>query len=322
MRVRLTRIDTEDLNLFEFDYDLTFMVFFLSADEKVYARYGSRDAVSPDSRQSLEGLRYTMASVLAMHQGKEQSFAPRAQASPKYIRDIAGGRRGRRCFHCHQVKEVLNADLRRRGQWERASAWRYPLPDNLGLFLELHRGNVVEKVTPNSPAARAGLVKGDVIRRVGAVPVHSLADVQLGLERAPRKGTVAVSWERQGKAQRAALELLEGWRKSDVTWRPSMQRLVPSFPLDGNDLTETEKKALGLDAKQLAFRHRQQVHSRAREAGIRAGDIILGVDDGKFPGMDGYGLDRYVRREYLVGDTVTINVLREGKRLRLPLTLR
>ena len=38
--------------------------------------------------------------------------------------------------------------------------------------------------------------------------------------------------------------------------------------------------------------------------------------------MDAYGLDRYVRREYLVGDRVTINVLRDGKRLSLPLTLR
>ena len=43
VRVRLTRIDNQDLNLFEFDYDLTFMVFFLNAEGKVYARYGGRD---------------------------------------------------------------------------------------------------------------------------------------------------------------------------------------------------------------------------------------------------------------------------------------
>jgi serine protease Do len=298
------------------------MVFFLNADEEVYARYGARDAQSPDSRQSLDGLRYTMQSVLAMHESKEKSFAPRAAESPKYVRQIAGTFRGRRCFHCHQVKEVLNADLRRQGKWERDSAWRYPLPDNLGLFLELHRGNVVEKVAPKSPAAQLGLVKGDVIRRLGGIPVHSLADIQLGLERAPRKGVVALSWERQGKTRSGELSLPEGWRKSDITWRPSMQRLVPTFPLDGNDLKAEEKKALGLDVKQLAFRQRPQVPSRAREAGIRPGDIILGVDDRPFPGMDGYGLDRYVRREYLVGDRVTINVLREGKRLSVPLPLR
>jgi hypothetical protein len=62
VRVRLTRIDDQDLNLFEFDYDLTFMVFILDAEGRVYARYGGRSPEGPDQRQSLEGLRYTMGS--------------------------------------------------------------------------------------------------------------------------------------------------------------------------------------------------------------------------------------------------------------------
>jgi DNA-binding response OmpR family regulator len=37
--VRLTRIDNLDLRLFELDYDLTMMIFFLNSEEKVYARY-------------------------------------------------------------------------------------------------------------------------------------------------------------------------------------------------------------------------------------------------------------------------------------------
>src|SRR5205085_7087778 len=113
VRVRLTRIDTSDLNLFEFDYDLTFMVFFLNAEEKVYARYGGRDATSPDARQSLAGLRYTMNSVLAMHEGQDRTFAPRTQASPRYVRDLPSARRGGRCLHCHQVNEILNDNLKR-----------------------------------------------------------------------------------------------------------------------------------------------------------------------------------------------------------------
>src|SRR5438067_12657941 len=83
VRVRLTRIDDVDLNLFDFDYDLTFMVFFLNAEGKVYARYGGRDAEGPDKRQSLEGLRYTMESVLRMHGRAEKSFAPKARTAPQ-----------------------------------------------------------------------------------------------------------------------------------------------------------------------------------------------------------------------------------------------
>src|ERR1700731_1477757 len=82
VRVRLTRIDDVDLNLFEFDYDLTFMVFFLNAEEKVYARYGGAEAETPDNRKSLEGLRYTMESVLRMPECDEKAFAPSCKRPP------------------------------------------------------------------------------------------------------------------------------------------------------------------------------------------------------------------------------------------------
>ena len=59
------------------------MVFFLNADGKMYARYGGRDGKGPDERQSLEGLRYTMQSVLDMHRAPEKAFAPRDDASTR-----------------------------------------------------------------------------------------------------------------------------------------------------------------------------------------------------------------------------------------------
>src|SRR5262249_50128869 len=112
----------------------------------------------------------------------------------------------------------------------------------------------------------------------------------------------------------------EGWHKTDLAWRPSMHRLGPAVRLSGNDLTLDERKALGLSARQLAFRQKSSLSSQARAAGIPGGDII--------PGFDGQQLDmgyihftEHVRRHYLVGDRVTVNILRDGKRLELPLTL-
>jgi serine protease Do len=296
-------------------------VFFLDAEGKVYARYGARDARGPDERQSLAGLRYTMNSVLEMHARQEKAYAPRTAAGTKLARQIPGARQ-RGCMHCHNVREALNGDLKRTGKWQRELTWRYPLPDNLGLVFDVDRGNVVAKVQPDSPAARAGVKKGDVVRRLNGVPVHSLADATFALDRAPPKGKVALAWQRDDEALTADLELPEGWRKGDITWRPSLQYLIPTLPLAGTELTVPEKETLGLPVKALAFRQRAQVHSRARAAGIEAGDIILGLDDKTFPGMDVWRLQSYVRREYLVGDRVTVNVLRDGKRLRLPLTLR
>jgi len=317
----LTRIDNQDLNLFEFDYDLTFMVFFLNAEGKVYARYGGRDAESPDGRQSLEGLRYTMQSVLQMHQAVEKAFAPKSQASPKYIREVAFGRRRGGCMHCHQVKETLNTQLQKLGQWSRERIWRYPLPDNLGFVLEIDRGNVIKEVHDRSAAAVAGLRQGDVVQRLGPVPIHSFGDAQFALDRAPAFGSIPIVWRRGEQTMQGNLALAPGWRKSDITWRPSLQRLVPAARLYGIDLSAEEKKNLGLSPTQLAFRQKDSVPAQARQAGIRPGDIVLGVDDKQLTNMDVIDFLKYVRRNYLIGDQVTVNILRDGQRLNLPMTL-
>src|SRR5262245_29146672 len=101
------------------------MVFFLNAEDRVYARYAGRGPEGPDARQSLARLRYTMQSVLAMHERAEKSFAPKSGEKAKYIREFAGmgGKGGKGCMHCHQVRETLNAGLKRSGAWERESAW-------------------------------------------------------------------------------------------------------------------------------------------------------------------------------------------------------
>jgi S1-C subfamily serine protease len=260
-----------------------------------------------------------MESVLAMHARAEKVYAPRTQEAPRHIRDIPGGRRGG-CLHCHQVKEIVRADLMRKGQWTREMAWRYPLPENIGVELEVDRGNVIKHVQRKSAAAEAGLVAGDVVRQLNGVPVHSIADAQFALDIAPKSGSIDVVWQRGEKEQAGKLSLAEGWRRSDISWRPSMQRLVPAVRLYGLDLTAAEKKALGLPAERLAFRQKNTLHSQARAAGVQLGDIILGID-GKELEMEMTEFLRYVGRHYLVGDTVTINVLRDGKRLDLTMTL-
>ncbi len=318
--MRLGNVDNLDLSLFPFDYDLTFTVFFLNAEDKVYARYGQRDGRGPDELQSLKGLGHTMKSVLEMHAATNKAYAPRDEQKRITVREIAG--RGRGCFHCHNVNEALDRKAKAAGKWDREMVFRYPLPDNLGLFLEVDRGNVVGRIAPASTSEKLGLKKGDLLQAVENVPVHSIADVQFALQRAPRKGEIEVKWQRDGKPLRGKLALPEGWRRGDVAWRASLRRLVPYLPVRGDDLTEAEKKALGLSAKQLAFRQRSPVHSQAKAAGIQAGDVVVGVDGKQMLGRGSDAFQDYVRRQYLVGDRIQINLLRGGKRLNLPFALR
>jgi hypothetical protein len=318
--VRLGNIDTLDLGLFDFDYDLTFAVFFLSADERVYARYGQRNASGPDALQSLKGLEYTMKSVLEMHRrdAGEREFAPRDRKERLTIRELGGRRRG--CYHCHNVKELFDRKLESLGKWDREAAYRHPPAENVGLTLEVDRGNVVAKVRPDSLAERAGLKRGDVLRRLDVVPVHAIADALHALERAPKSGRLAAAWTRDGKPMSGELALTAGWRRSDLSWRPSMRRRVPSLPVRGDDLTGPEKQALGLRPNQLAVRQRSTVGAQARAAGVQAGDVLVGIDR-ELVDLDAEGVRALVRREHLVGDRVQLIVLRDGKRLTLPLTL-
>src|SRR5262249_26933246 len=244
IRVRLARIDDADLNLFEFDLDLTYMVFFLDAQENVYARYGGRDGTDADNRQSLEGLKYTMNSVLNMHDRTEKEYAPKSQAKSKYLHNLSNPPSfGRGCMHCHQIKAALESDLRRSGKWERDMVWRYPLPENIGLRLEVNRGNVVERILENSPASKLGIKPGDTLRRLNGVPIHSFGDAQYALDIAPMTGANDMGWQGSDKTCDAKLSMPEGWRRTDLSWRTSAQRLLSSGGMYGMELTGEEKKS-------------------------------------------------------------------------------
>jgi len=322
VRARLTKITGADLNLFEFDYDLTWMAFFLNPEGTVvYGRYGGRDAKGPDTRNSLAGLKYAMKAALETHRAQGLKPAPVKRQPPAYIENLPTAKRFKGCIHCHYVKEIRWAEDRAAGKWNREEIWSYPLPENVGLTLDIDRGNVVQSVAASSAAAKAGLKAGDIIERLNGNTVFSFADAQYGLHRAAIRGEIPISWKRNGKTQAANLVVAEGWRKTNITWRPSLLDQLPSMRVYGTELTAKEKKALGLGDKRLAFRQDNLVHPDAQAVGIKENDLIIGLDNQPLE-MSMEQFLGHVRRSYLVGDRITLNVIREGKRLDLPMKLR
>ena len=97
-------------------------------------------------------------------------------------------------------------------------------------------------------------------------------------------------------------------------------RVGGSVGVGVHDLTAEEKKALGLSAKRLALRQGEFVTEPARQAGIKQNDVIVGVD-GKELEMSGRQFSVYVKLNYKVGDKVTYNLLRDGKRVDVEVTL-
>jgi hypothetical protein len=319
---RVVNMRGVNLDVFAFDHDLTWAAFFLSANEKIYGRFGGRDAESPDRYLTLPGLKHAMRAALAAHK-KEPPAKPAGE--PKAARTVEQYAAAKRlkpsaCIHCHQAYDFRREELKAAGKWSLDEVWVYPLPENVGLTVDPDRGDRVKSVRARSPAAKAGLRAGDTLRTVNGVPVASFADVQYALHLVPTSGKVAMNWERGGKEQSGELGLAAGWRKTDISWRESMWGLRPPACVHGRDLGAEDRQRLGLSEKALAFRQGTFVPAAAEAAGVRSGDVIVGLD-GKPLEMTMRQFNAYVRLNYQVGDKVTYNVLRDGKRLNIPLTL-
>ena len=321
VRVRLLQITGYDLNIFDFDHDLTWAAFFMNAEGLVYGRFGGRDAKGPDTRNTLLGLRFAMQKALQVH--KQHAKDKPQLSAPVFVEKYASARKVARngCIHCHQVKEIQRQEAMDAGTWKRDNVWVYPLPENIGITLNKDRGNEVQAVLPASPAAGIGVKAGDVIQKLNGRNVFSFADAQYALHRATARGDIDVTWARAGQATTGTLKLAEGWRKTNLTWRPSMLDLLPSLTVFGYDLTAKEKRSLGLEEKQLAFRQVSPVHSEAQAMGVREGDVIVGVDNLKME-ITAEAFLGYVRQNYLVGDRLTLNILRDGKQVNLTVKLR
>ncbi len=319
MLARIVNMRGANLNVFTFDYDLTWAAFFMNGDQVIYGRFGGRDASSADKYLMLAGLKYAMQEALGAHRQFKGGEAP---AAIRAVEEFPAAKKLKpnACIHCHQVWDFRREERLAQGTWKSDDIWVYPLPENIGVSVDPKQGNRVQAVIAGSPAARIGLRPGDVVTQVDKQRIASFADLQHALHLAAAEGSVPISWERQGELTADKLALPKDWRKTDISWRESMWGLEPTPCVYGKDLTVVEKRALGLSEKALAFRQGSFVPPPAQRAGVRADDIILGID-GKNLEMNMRQFNVWVRLNHRVGDRVTINLIRNGKRLEVPLTL-
>ena len=77
MRVRMVQGNGMDLSLFQFDYDLTFSVFFMNPDKTIYGRYGTRAEFENAAKDiSIESFKQALEGALALHKAypKNKTF--------------------------------------------------------------------------------------------------------------------------------------------------------------------------------------------------------------------------------------------------------
>jgi serine protease Do len=336
--VRIVQGNGLDLSLFQFDYDQSFHVILMNADQAIYGRYGTRSANKDEFQDmSMEGFAEAMKAALALHKNypanaKElgEKKGPKAEfAVPEQMPSLKQygatidykGATAKSCIHCHQIRDAEREAARaQKKTLSDELLFPYPLPDVIGLKLDPKKRATVTAVTDGSPADIAGIEPGDEITAFGG-PVISIADMQWMLHRTPAKGATLPMVIARGQESKALrLVLAEGWRAGDISWRPTTWELR-ALALGGlklRTLTASERSqakipedAAGLQVEHLGW---YGEHARAKNSGMDKGDIILAVDRRKDFDSES-ALIAHLLREKRRGEKVTIHAQR-GKEQR------
>ena len=148
--------------------------------------------------------------------------------------------------------------------------------------LRANTGAVVVDVTANSPAARAGLVAGDVITRINGRAITSAAELrnQIGLIRSGEK--IDIGLLREGVAARASLTIAD--RDEDV----SASGQFRNERLADTTVGEIPQDSPAAGRLQGVMVYKLDRSSRAWRAGLRAGDIILSVNRQQTPSLSAF----------------------------------
>jgi hypothetical protein len=335
--VRIVQANAIDLSRFQFDFDQSFAVILMHPDGTIYGRYGTRSHRPEAEDISLQGLRKALEAALALHKNLEavkptlagKLPGPVAYRTPVSYPNLATkysaalnyeGQVAKSCIHCHQVREAERLLYRSDGKpLPEAVVFPSPDPSLLGLTMDPKEKATVTRVAPNSIAAKAGVRAGDAIETAAGQPLVSVADLQWVLESAPSTVALPIEVRREGKPLAMMLDLPNGWRRGDISWRAStwdLRRMgLGGMRLD--DLTDAERVSAGLPRDGLALRVRHAgefgAHAAAKNAGIQKGDILIAFDQ----------LERHLTESELLayslqkkrpGETVSVTFLRHGER--------
>lgn len=315
--VRIVQMRGVDLSLFQFDWDQTWAAMFVGPDLTVYGRYGTRAGGRAEAEKhlSLASLRKAMERALHLHQNlatvrkslegkKGPTLRQRTvEAFPATADKFKSTELPKNCIHCHHAFPAVRRDLlAQRKPLPDEWMWPHPMPEEIGLSIDVGEGNRIEQVQAASAAEKGGIRRGDVLAKMEGQPILSIADVQWVLHRAPKQGTISFEVQRDGKTLSLRVTLPEGWRRYDITWRDSTWDLRPGMNL--GELTSAEKKQIGIADRSLALQTKYvAAQGAAKKAGLASGDVLVEWD-GKSDSLSESDFIALLRQKYAIGTRV------------------
>jgi serine protease Do len=135
------------------------------------------------------------------------------------------------------------------------------------------RGVIVADVAPDSPAARSGLQRGDIITAVDGAPVTDAGHFRNVVASTPPSKKVRLTVLRGGREQTLEAAIGEAPERP-VPVAAAPERSEP-VGVSVTDVTPDLAKRLGVAATQGVLVTSVQPGGRGADAGLRAGDVIL-----------------------------------------------
>lgn len=316
-------MDNVDIALFDHDRNNTLYFYLLNADEEIYMRYGGRDARSPDSYLHLDSLALAAEKGLALHKQYQagqlaRKSRPKPDSPRNYPMLVERTFKSGACVECHLIGDFQNLHREKDGTLDKlVHLFRSPDIRTLGIELDVPKGLAVKEVS--GPAGVAGMRAGDLIRKWEGDTVWTFADMQLRHDKVARTAKqVSVTVERAGELRNLTIALPVRWWFTDTRYRQSS--VEPRAYFEDRALTAEEKTKLGLPPDGLAS-YVKYVSSMAQSVqahDLKTGDVIVAVD-GKNRDVNADTASLYIVLYKTPGDTGTLEVLRDGKRITMPL---
>lgn len=218
----------------------------------------------------------------------------------------------------NMVRQVV-AQIQANGRVERGflGASTQPLTPALARSLRLPKpeGALVGQVEADSPAARGGLRAGDVVTKVGDTAVANPRDLARAIGEARPGSEVRLSVQREGASQELRVTLAELRDGQTASGKPAAE-------------AENRGGAVGVALAPITPQTRQQLNlppqaagaviasirpdSPATEAGLREGDVIIGVAGREVADLQAtVGAIREAARN--PGAAIALRILRDGR---------
>lgn len=169
----------------------------------------------------------------------------------------------------------------------------------------------VATVAPGSPAAKAGITKGDVIAAIGESPIYNARQVDDYLSKNAGQ-SIDVRIMRTEESRVVSVELGTSTATAEVI-KPS--RLLLGVQAVSTELTAAQQKELGLKEGQMINGLNYGGH--ACNSDLRYGDLLLGIGSDKIKSMD--QLSKALGKH--MGQKTTLEVWRGGSKRELDLDL-